>query len=248
MDTYFYRSIRKYGFNNFTWEILKDDISTQEELDYYERYFIKKYHSFDDKSRGYNTTSGGQCGYTVTDEEKKNRSMRVKGSNNPMYGKEGTWKGKKFSDNHKSHLSEAVRNAKRKHPENTKRGSEHYCSKKIINLSTGEIFGSIIEASKKYNCNFNSISNNLRGKTKRSCGCKWSYIENVDLNNFKPLNDKTKNFLKKKVYVKELDKTFNTVKDASKNLNISSSYISQKCSILKNNEYAFIKNYHIKYI
>ena len=79
MDTYFYRSIRKYGFNNFTWEILKDDISTQEELDYYERYFIKKYHSFDDKSRGYNTTSGGQCGYTVTDEEKKNRSMRVKG-------------------------------------------------------------------------------------------------------------------------------------------------------------------------
>lgn len=45
----------------------------------------------------------------------------------------------------------------------------------VINLDTGEIFHSILEASDKYNINKKSISNNCRGKSKTAGGYRWSY-------------------------------------------------------------------------
>lgn len=45
----------------------------------------------------------------------------------------------------------------------------------VINLDTGEIFHSILEASNKYNINKDSISNNCRGKSKTAGGYRWSY-------------------------------------------------------------------------
>ena len=40
------RAMRKYGFNNFKFEILEDNIKTQHELDNRERYYITEvYHS-----------------------------------------------------------------------------------------------------------------------------------------------------------------------------------------------------------
>lgn len=43
----FYRAIRKYGFENFTYEILcQSENYTVEELNYYEQLYIKQYNSF----------------------------------------------------------------------------------------------------------------------------------------------------------------------------------------------------------
>ena len=52
-----YKAIRKYGLENFTFEVLQDNIETFEQLDKAEIYWIDYYNSF---VKGYNETFGGQ--------------------------------------------------------------------------------------------------------------------------------------------------------------------------------------------
>lgn len=54
--SHFYRSIRRYGLENFSFEILEECL--REELNEKEKFYIKKYHS-DQKDCGYNLTPGG---------------------------------------------------------------------------------------------------------------------------------------------------------------------------------------------
>lgn len=52
-----YKAMRKYGIDNFAFEILQDNIETYEQLDKAEIYWIDYYDSF---LHGYNATRGGQ--------------------------------------------------------------------------------------------------------------------------------------------------------------------------------------------
>lgn len=52
-----YKAIKKYGLENFTFEILQDNIENYDQLDKAEIYWIDYYNSF---LQGYNETSGGQ--------------------------------------------------------------------------------------------------------------------------------------------------------------------------------------------
>lgn len=52
-----YKAIRKYGVENFTFEVLQDGIDNFEDLDKAEIYWIDFYNSF---VKGYNETFGGQ--------------------------------------------------------------------------------------------------------------------------------------------------------------------------------------------
>lgn len=54
-STKFFNAIQKYGFDNFTVKILKDNLS-QQEADYWEKYYIAYYDSI---VNGYNIQSGG---------------------------------------------------------------------------------------------------------------------------------------------------------------------------------------------
>lgn len=56
---HFYRAIRKYGWENFTREIIESGIPTKEELNEREIYWIDFYNSYED---GYNSTHGGTLG------------------------------------------------------------------------------------------------------------------------------------------------------------------------------------------
>lgn len=58
-NSYFYKAIRKYGFNNFSFEILEE--CQKEELDEKEKYWIQYYNS-NDMEKGYNLTIGGSAG------------------------------------------------------------------------------------------------------------------------------------------------------------------------------------------
>lgn len=60
-----YRSIRKYGLNNFSFEVLEECLI--EELNQKERDYIKKYNSFFD---GYNLTLGGDASGNKINKEK----------------------------------------------------------------------------------------------------------------------------------------------------------------------------------
>lgn len=74
-----YQAIRKYGLENFTFEVIQDNISTFEELDKAEIYWINKYNSF---VNGYNCTFGGQQYHEILpipeiiEDYKKTRSAR----------------------------------------------------------------------------------------------------------------------------------------------------------------------------
>lgn len=56
-DFYFYRAIKKYGVENFDWEILETGDFTPQQLNEKEIYWIDKFDSF---KNGYNSTLGGQ--------------------------------------------------------------------------------------------------------------------------------------------------------------------------------------------
>lgn len=67
-----HESIRKYGWNNFEWEVL--NICNEDDLEKWELYYIKKYNSLE--PNGYNMTlrTCGNLGYDFS------------GENNPRYG------------------------------------------------------------------------------------------------------------------------------------------------------------------
>ena len=61
-----YRAIRKYGLDNFTFEVVQDNIQTHEQLDKAEIYWIDFYNSF---VHGYNATFGGQKYHAILPNE-----------------------------------------------------------------------------------------------------------------------------------------------------------------------------------
>lgn len=61
-NTYLHYAIFHYGIENFTFQILKETY----DLDYWEKFFITIYHSYDAKY-GYNLTTGGQKNSKRTD-------------------------------------------------------------------------------------------------------------------------------------------------------------------------------------
>lgn len=114
-DCAFHRAIRKYGLDNFKFEILEEDIP-RDKLDEREIYWINKMQSFG--SNGYNMTLGGNGnkGRIWTEEMRKHASE----------SKIGQGKGKIISEEQKLKIS--IANKGKSHPrseETRKKISEH---------------------------------------------------------------------------------------------------------------------------
>ena len=60
-NTYFHKALKKYGRENFSLEIVEDNISI-EKLDDKEKYYIDVFDSFYTTGKGYNLTQGGKWG------------------------------------------------------------------------------------------------------------------------------------------------------------------------------------------
>ena len=58
-NNHFHNAIRKYGFQDFVFQIIEDGITSKELLDEREKYWINHYNSYYD---GYNSTLGGESG------------------------------------------------------------------------------------------------------------------------------------------------------------------------------------------
>jgi len=109
-------AIKKYGIENFERNIL-ERCSTKNELNKREKFWIKEKNSL---VNGYNLTEGGTGGdnskfidysdewaekqrqnakkywHNLSEEDRNTRRQKVIGDKNPMYDKEGFWKGKKI--------------------------------------------------------------------------------------------------------------------------------------------------------
>ena len=86
----FYRAIRKYGWNNFTFEIIYQSLDYKHCLVIMEPHFIKEFNSIE---YGYNSTSGGEgtLGFSHTEQSRTKMSKSRIGKSPWNKGKTGVY-------------------------------------------------------------------------------------------------------------------------------------------------------------
>lgn len=84
----FYRAIEKYGFENFSWEVI-DTANSIEELDKKEIYWINTLRSLVQYNKGYNVNPGGNGGDNWTNNPRKEEIReKFKHRRRPVYTEE----------------------------------------------------------------------------------------------------------------------------------------------------------------
>lgn len=178
-NKHFYSAILKYGWDNIKHEILIEGLS-KEDAELAEIRLIEAYNSADPKY-GYNLRLGGSlCGFSQetinklreshlghkhTEEQKRKISAALKGKT-ASYG----MLGHNHSEETKAKISKS--NKGKKHP--TMVGANNHRAHGVINLDTQECFDTILEASKKYNCNRVGITRCCGGLQETCGGYRWS--------------------------------------------------------------------------
>lgn len=231
-----YCAMRKYGFENFEFEIL---IECEEELlDLMEIYYIEKYNTYihSENSNGYNMNKGGggSKGAKRTRKQKKNLSIKAKErfknkENCPFYGKKHTEESKnKSSESHKKeNLSketlEKMRNSalgrthseetKQKMKNNRKYGKENPNTNKVI--CDGIWFSCTRECSDVYGIPYGTMKGWVDGHNPMP---KEWYDRGLRREDKRMIDYKiAKRTLKKKVYYNKM--IFNSVKIISEYCN-----------------------------
>lgn len=154
----FHRAIRKYGFINFSWEVLCI-CESREELNEMEFHYIKQYHSYM-REGGYNMNYGYYSIYELSDITRKKMSISKTGNKNPWYGK----KRPEISDIHKGDKN-CMRN-----PEIRKKFLKTYLLSDINNIEY--IVNDLHLFCKEHNININSMySISSTGKTIKGWKC-----------------------------------------------------------------------------
>lgn len=159
-NRFFYNAILKYGWENIHHVILYWNLS-RDEANKIEMELINELHS-NDKRFGYNLTAGGDGvkGYSCPEWKKKKQKITMAGSNNPMYG-----------------ISLKGKSGK----ENPMYGKPSPIRKKVMCVTTGEIFDCVTHGANKYNTYQSDISKVCKG-TRRYAGkfngeeLIWRYV------------------------------------------------------------------------
>lgn len=174
----FWNAIKKYGWDNFTVETLGDHL-TLAEANELEASAILEYDSI---NNGFNCRPGGD-NYIVTEEIRQAMSERMKGINNPNYGKPRPEAVKKkiSISNHYAQLGKT-------HTEATKekmRVSHTKDSKIVLCVETNEIYNGpkAAERAMRPNTKANHISEVCAGKRKTAYGYHWRYLTEEEIKN-----------------------------------------------------------------
>ena len=184
-ENHLYRAMRKYGIENFSFDIIEEipiekyDLISSEK----EKYWIKYYHAYIDPNN-YNETEGGEgvTGWIPSEEWKEKQSK----SRKKWYQtKEGKEKAKKQSEQMKNNNI----NNGRKHTEQWKKEhsqcmqgtnnpnyGKHTQGKKCLCIELNQIFNSTREAAKIIGVAHTNIVAACRGQQKTAGGYHWQYL------------------------------------------------------------------------
>lgn len=178
-NSYFFKAISKYGWDNFRHIILKKGLSYKEAC-IWEKAYIASYLS-NNAHYGYNLTSGGEgvrdC--VVSDETKKKMSEAHSGEKNHFYGRHHTEETKILMS--KNHADVNGKNNPRK------RAVRQF----TLEGEFVKEYYSIQNAADAFETNWQSIYHCVSGRVKTSHGFLWRYIEDTyeENNNYYILND-----------------------------------------------------------
>lgn len=200
------QAISKYGVDNFTCEVI-EWCETLEDLEGREIYWINELNCLD-KEVGYNLHSGGGAPPIFT------------GENHPNWGGQfpSPFKGKHHTEEAKKKMSKAKKGKRT--------GSDSPHAKKIINITTNEIFDSIVEAANAYNIEHSiNIVNACRGRYGTCGGYEWAYYSDY-INNTIPIFENERD---KEVINLDTGKIFKSQKEAGEFYNINTGHISCVC-------------------
>lgn len=181
---YFYNSIKKYGWDNFSHEILFENLSKEEACNI-EKQLIKEYNT-QDKKYGYNVLEGGTA--PILPEEICNKiSNALKGNKNGL-GKpcseekkkkiSQSQKGRKLSEEHKKKLSLAKK-GKKGNPcseETKKKISDSHFKKQVLCVELNKVFPSIQECARQLKLHATFICKCCKGKLKTTGGFHFKYF------------------------------------------------------------------------
>ena len=154
----FYAAIKKYGWDNFSHDILYSNL-TEEQACLLEQQLIQKYNS---KINGYNLTDGGDGvkGYAHTEETKRKISESQKKRDHTKQTKQIN----EWNKTHKEQRSQMMKAIWKN--EETRKSMIEKKKKKVVCITTGQTFNSINEAAEYANISPSGISKCLKGVQK----------------------------------------------------------------------------------
>lgn len=215
-NIHFTRAIEKYGWNNFQHIIIAKGL-TEDEAKWLEIELVRKWDSTN-KDKGYNISLGGDI---ISEDTKKKISQANKG--------------RKVSEDTREKISQANKGKGMYGKGYLMSDENNHGARKIILLNTKEIFTTIKNGAKKYNCDESSVVKCCNGKTK-SCGklkdgqpLVWMYYEEYLNIEEKEIEQKIKNADIRVVCIttKEI---FLNAKEGAEKYNIYKNSILQCCN------------------
>lgn len=250
-ETYvFNKAIKKYGKNNFKWEII-DSAETKDELDKKEIYWINELKTYIacKNSRGYNMTKGGSY---VSDSTKK-QIVQLTTDGDFIKVFESIEEASRILNIHATNIKDCCKGRykmsgnfifvyKSEYDENKEYKYKNSLAVPIVQLDLEgnfiQRYESICEAQRQINRSKSAIIECCQGKKKQAYGYLWIYENNYNPDNNKIIYSK-RNTPTRTSPVVQFDlnlnfiKQYTTIEEAGKENNIKPQGISRVCRGLR---------------